>query len=240
MGLSPRIPYTLADGTPVPSVTTVLGKYQEDSDGLLIWAARLADEGKDWRTERDLAATRGSLAHAMIEADIRGSAAPDLFEYPDRVVEEALRAFDAYRDFVGARGVRPYATEQRLVSEAFRFGGTFDALEMRDGDSRRVLIDWKTAKDVRDKMRVQLGAYAVLWTEARPEEPIDSALVVLLSPHGDGWEAHEIGGPELVLAGQEFLTLRAAYGLRDQRIRERRKWNAMLRKGAASGSGEAA
>lgn len=234
-----RVPYTLADGTEVPSVTTVLGKYQESSDGLLIWAARLADEGKDWRTERDLAAQRGTLTHAMIEADIRGDGAPDLFEHPDRVVDEALRAFDAYQNFVRVRGIRPYATEQRLVSDAFKFGGTFDALE-ESSAGRRVLIDWKTAKDVQDKFRVQLGAYAVLWTEAHPETPIDAGLVVLLSPVTGKYDAHEIGPEELVLAGREFLTLRAAYEVREQRKGARRKWNAMLRKAARSGSGEAA
>ena len=59
--------YYLVDGTRVPSVTTVLGRFKE-SGPLIHWAWGLGIQGKDYREERDKAADAGTLAHAAVAA----------------------------------------------------------------------------------------------------------------------------------------------------------------------------
>lgn len=63
----PSAGYRTADGKRVPGVTTITGRFKE-SGGLIHWAWKLGSEGRDYRQERDAAASAGSLAHDMIEA----------------------------------------------------------------------------------------------------------------------------------------------------------------------------
>ena len=67
----PKQGYKLLDGTRVPGVTTIIGRYKE-SGGLIHWAWEQGRDGKDYRESRDAAATAGHVAHEMIEAQILG------------------------------------------------------------------------------------------------------------------------------------------------------------------------
>jgi hypothetical protein len=205
----PTQPYRLADGTKIPSVTTVLARFK-DPGGLMHWAWRLGMEGRDYRDVRDDAAEAGTLAHAMIEADIRNLDMPSFRDHSDDVVTEACAAFTSYQEWRAVTGIAPERAEVSLVSERHKYGGTYDALAAQ---GRRLLCDWKTSKGIYSEAVIQLGGYAVLHDEHFPSEPLDGGIVVRFGRDGSGWEQLDVTPGQLRLARDAFLRLRRAYAL---------------------------
>src|ERR1700761_7307502 len=117
--------YFLADGTRVPSVTTVLSRFKE-SGALMNWAWKQGKAGLDYRVTRDAAADAGTMAHAAMEAWIRNR--PFVFEGDGAIVEKARRSFGAFLEWSQQTQLRVTETELPLVSEIHKFGGTFDAI----------------------------------------------------------------------------------------------------------------
>ena len=62
--------YKNAEGKRLPSVTTIIGRFK-DSGGFVHWAWDLGIQGIDYRKVRDAAADAGTIAHHLVEADIR-------------------------------------------------------------------------------------------------------------------------------------------------------------------------
>src|SRR3990167_1835908 len=89
----PKDGYRLKDGTRVPSVTTVIGRFKE-SGALIHWAWEQGAAGKDYRETRDSAADSGTKAHTLVEQWIRGE--PLVIDGPEDVVRRARQAFDAF------------------------------------------------------------------------------------------------------------------------------------------------
>ena len=203
------------DGTPVVSVTTVLGQTLGWSkDALMFYAAReaaseavrmknrgLTDEecirlGKMAHVaKRDAAADAGKTAHAMIEAYLTGGdpeEAVDPFS-PAEVVE---RARSAYRKFVTwweTAGYTVVHTEVMYVDRETGYGGTADLI-LRAPDGALVVADVKTGKGIYDEVAIQLAAYATL---ARQNAlPVTRGLVIHVPVDGE-MRTHDV--PTLVL-----------------------------------------
>ena len=69
----PTADYKNAKGVRIPGNTTVInGNLGWSKNGLMYWAWEQGRNGKDFRQSRDDAADAGTLAHALIEADIKG------------------------------------------------------------------------------------------------------------------------------------------------------------------------
>lgn len=117
--------YRVKDGTRVPSVTTIIGKFKE-AGGLMHWAWQLGIAGKDYREVRDEAADAGTLAHALVEQWIRKQ--PLAVNGPDEVVQKACNAFNIFMQWANQSRLEVTETEVALVSEKHRFGGTLDAM----------------------------------------------------------------------------------------------------------------
>lgn len=163
--------YKATDGKRVPSVTTITGRFK-DSGALIAWAWKQGIDGKDFRKSRDDAAGAGTLAHALVDADIH-NAEPRLpnaaalnmsLEDYDIAMEAAHVALGAFRDWRAAVNLEIVATEVPLISERYRFGGTLDAIGRVAG--KLALIDFKTGKLYSDHV-VQVSAYRALWEECR-------------------------------------------------------------------------
>jgi hypothetical protein len=169
----PKEGYFLSDGTRVPSVTTILSRFK-DSGGLIHWAWDLGKRGLDYRKVRDSAAAAGSLAHQAIDAWI----AQQPFEFigPDEQKAAAGTAFNAFRHWAERSGLRIDKTETPLISERYRFGGTFDAVTLGNAPA---IIDWKTSNKCYGEYLVQLAAYGALWDENHPDEPITGGFHLL-------------------------------------------------------------
>lgn len=196
--------YFLKDGTKVPSVTTILSRFKE-SGALMHWAWKMGKEGKDYREERDKAADAGTLAHAAVENWIHGR--PIVFEGDPDVCEKAKKAFGAFLEWAAQTQLKVTHTEIPLVSERYKFGGTFDALLVR---GKRAMGDWKTSGAVYGDYLAQVAAYGILWEENFPDQPIDGGYHLLRfdKEYGD-FHAHWWG--ELEAGKRYFLNLRAAY-----------------------------
>lgn len=210
-----RVPYTLKDGTEVPGVTTILSRFKE-SGGLMHWAWAEGKAGRDYRATREAAANAGTLAHAMVEASIRGVtyAAP---EGTDRAtLTRAESAFENYREWARQTNLTPVETEVRLVSEKHRFAGTLDAMLI---SGRLALGDWKTSDAVYQDYLLQLAAYGLLWMETFPDRPIDGGFHLLRFAKDSADFVHYHFG-ELEEASEMFLCLRRAYDL-DKRLKAR-------------------
>lgn len=207
--------YKLKDGTRVPSVTTVLGRFK-DAGPLMHWAWQCGVDGKDFRKERDSAADAGTLAHQAVEAHVRGN--PITWTGEASVVERAQKAFGAFLEWADQTKLTVDKTELPLVSEKYRFGGTFDAILL---GSKRAMGDWKSSNGIYGEYLAQLAAYGQLWQENFPEEPIEGGFHLLRFDKTHGDFTHKWWG-ELSAGWEYFLRLREAYEY-DKELKARAK-----------------
>lgn len=199
--------YLLKDGTRVPGVTTIIGRFK-DSGGLIHWAWEQGSEGKDYRQVRDEAANAGHVAHEMIEADIVGR---------DPVLDEkwsadarklGASAFGAYQSWRASSNVEILHTERPLISEAHRFGGTLDAIGRIGGAF--CLIDWKSSNRIYADYLVQIAAYRQLWEENGGEKIEGFHLLRVGKELGD-FHHHYWPAAAVDPAWRMFVHLRGAY-----------------------------
>lgn len=209
---TPKAGYRLTDGTRVPSVTTVLSRYK-DSGGLIHWAWQLGADGKDYRQERDKAADVGTLAHAMVEQNIKGL--PIAIEGDPEMIGKARSAFNAYLSWADQTKLVILETEMMLVSEKHRFGGTPDAVGQLG--NAIVLVDWKSSNSVWPEHLIQLAAYGELLREVRGLDIQGYHLCRFSKEHGDF--AHHYF-QDLTQEWEAFTLMRRLYEL-DKSIKKR-------------------
>ena len=208
------------NGEKVASVTTILGRWK-DSGGLIYWAWKEGKEGRDYRETRDKAADAGTLAHKMLEADIRKKEFIENAGFDKLVWAQAKHAFGAYLEWKMSSSVTAIRTEVPLTSKVHNFGGTLDAI--RVGESRR-LTDWKTSSGVYTEMLLQVaGGYSLLWEENYPDEPLDGIEILRFSkpeqPDDPVSFTHHYWGKGVIpIAQKQFLLLKDAYYL-DKRLK---------------------
>lgn len=234
--------YTLKDGTIVPSVTTIIGRFKE-SGALIHWAAGQAADHvlkgvqaeinagssavspelvaslcasakSAYRETRDAAAAAGTLAHGLIEADILGH--PVTIEGSPELVAKARSAYEAYRSWADGQRLKFLWTEMPLISEKYRFGGTPDALAIAGNNI--VLCDWKTSNSVYGDYLIQLAAYKQLVEENQPGVEITGFYLCRFAKENADFAVHHY--PELKEAWRMFELLREAYEL-DKALKKR-------------------
>ena len=207
--------YLLADGSRVPSVTTVLNRWKE-SGGLLQWAFQRGKSGAESLYEDRAPLDIGTLVHSCVEADIHGAPHPVI---PPEYEERVISAYSAWRDWWNGTPFEIVATEVPLVSERHRFAGTIDAV-MKTPNGLAI-GDWKTSAAVYADYLLQLAAYKILWDEARPDDPITGGyhLMRFSKQHGDFEHRYF---PEAADAERQFLLLLEAYRL-DRELKKRVK-----------------
>lgn len=196
--------YFLDDGTRVPSVTTVLGRFK-DAGGLIHWAWNLGKEGKDYRDVRDEAATAGTIAHAAVESWVKGK--PFTWDLESSAGQRAHKAYEAFLEWADQTHLTVDRTELPLVSHKFRFGGTFDALLV---NGKRAMGDWKTSGRIYGEYLAQIAAYGILWDENFPDQPIDGGFHLLRFDKEYG-DFHAHWWAELNAGKRFFVHLRRAY-----------------------------
>ena len=210
-----RAGYHTKDGKRVPSVTTVLGRFK-DAGGLMHWAWTLGKEGKDYREVRDKAADAGTLAHQAVDDWVHQR--PIAFDGEPEVVDKAQKAYGAFLEWAGQTQLTVTHTEQPLVSERYRFGGTFDAILVQ---GRRAMGDWKSSNSIYGEYLAQVAAYGILWEENYPDQPIDGGYHLLRFDKEYG-DFHAHWWAELEAGKRFFLALRAAYE-EDKELKARAK-----------------
>lgn len=212
---TPRGGYFNAAGERIPGTTTIISRFKE-SGGLVHWAWNLGREGKDYRAERDAAADAGTLAHDMVEAWIHGADHQPGDNYPDEVVEKALTAFGAFREWARQTELKVTHTEVSMVSEQHQFGGTLDAMLV---NGQLALGDWKTSNALYADYLYQLAAYGLLWEEHHPDQPITGGFHLVRFSKNDADFEHRYFA-DLSVAREGFLTMRKLYDI-DKQLRKR-------------------
>jgi len=201
------------DGAWVPGVTTILGKGIA-KPFLVDWAARevakfAADnleilnalDDTDARYDllktahnrhRDKTAVRGTDIHAIAEELLHGREA-EIPEHLAGYVEGYVRFLDQWQP-------TPVITERPCASRANWYAGTPDAIvTLPDGE--RLLMDWKTGKNVYGEVALQLAAYrnAEFYVDEdgteQPMPEVDGLAVVHVTPTGT--DVFRIGDPDL-------------------------------------------
>lgn len=178
---APHTVYKTADGKRCPGVTTVLGVL--DKAALLPWAAGLErdlvlgharagtldslPQQYAFEAKRDKAADLGTITHARIEAWLKGTELdPD--GLPEDLYAESVHGYERFREWWFGEGLTVVASEQPLVSERYRVGGTLDVVA-RDEHGALVLVDIKTSNATRSwpypTVIGQVAAYRALWGE---------------------------------------------------------------------------
>jgi len=220
----PKGGYKLKDGTKVPGVTTIIGRFK-DSGGLLYWACeqgKAIERGEIEKLydKRDEAADAGTLAHSMVEAYINNIAL-DISQFspcPANTVKQAQQAFEAYLSWEKMTNLKIIEQEIELVSETYKFGGCPDAIGEIDGEL--TLVDWKTsASGPYVDYLLQCAAYQILWQENYPDKPITAGYHLCRFSKNNA-DFHHHYWSELDDAKEQFLILRKAYEL-DKRLKKR-------------------
>lgn len=186
----PKAGYKNKKGKRVVGVTTPINRFK-DSGGLLWWAfeqGKLAEQGEinSLYDKRDEAGEAGTLAHEMVEAHINEQLQPSPVDCSEEIYSQALQGFDNYLNWQENNKIEVVRQEIPLVSEKYQFGGTPDGIGY-DGQRRRILVDWKTSNKVYPDHLIQLAAYAQLWEENYPNDPITGGyhLCRFSKEHGD-------------------------------------------------------
>lgn len=217
--------YRLPNGERVPSVTTITKRFS-DSGGLIRWAHQRGLDGEDIDEIKDTAGAIGSAVHDAVEAFVCGSSEEEARAVVDRLELEADRgrAVDGFAAFLAWwEMLRPeiVATEQPLVHERWRFGGTLDAIGRVRGDL--CVLDWKTSNGtIYSEYLSQLAAYSLLWREGvwnvdgtwvKPGEGQQIAGFHLLrfSKNTGGFSHFYLPAKRMEPALSHFLLLRRAY-----------------------------
>ena len=150
----------LADGTKAVSVTTALSELAKPA--LIRWANNMGLKGIDTTKYVDEKAKAGSLAHAMILADLAGIK-PDLREYTQHELDQAENSYLKFLEWQKKHKLEPIFCEKGFVSERYRYGGIIDCYCRLDGTL--TMLDFKTGKAIYDEMWFQVAAYGQMLKE---------------------------------------------------------------------------
>ncbi len=209
----PRIGYSI-DGEPVVGTTTVCGMLNKPA--LVGWAGKLCTDlawraGKagepmpKWNAllydTRDAAADAGTLVHEAFEARLHNQPVP---EFPDTDIGKAAKqGFANALHWLESSGMKVESHERPLVSLAYRYGGTPDAI-MRNNDVVS-LGDWKTG-GIYAEMILQMAAYRQLLAECEGIKAVGVHLVRFSREHGD-FNHHFFGDDALDMGWEVFKRL---------------------------------
>jgi len=183
----PAIIYRLANGDRVPGTTTVIGQNLGwNKQPLMHWANQMGLDGKSHREVAEKAADAGTLAHAMVEADLKGKPFPE-GEVDINTRDKAETAYLAWLEWKELVGFELIASELSLVSEEHKVGGTIDVAAIK-----RVpcILDLKTSNAIYPDHWIQCASYGHIYSENYPGKPIQAYYILQLSKETGGFSYH--------------------------------------------------
>lgn len=213
--LSSHIPMNWTSGKRKPLPVQAVSELRQ-------WLATNPLERANFRSEAGKAAEAGTIAHQLVEqwihatktgrgnlARTTGLAVSRIKHCERSIADKAVRSFKAFLKWTEVYKFKLFKTEQQLVHNEHRFGGTIDCIANLAGEL--VLLDWKTSKAVYSDYLLQLGAYGLLWNANNPEEPVTSYHLLRFDKESGDFHHHQFD--ELEDAQREFLLLRECYEL---------------------------
>lgn len=174
--------YDGSDGNKYPSVTTIIHNILLYPDPLLKWANSIGLGRKKYDDIMLKSSIKGTAVHELLQSYMTGCEVSCSIPIADEmsiryIMIEAEKYFKKHN--MGPATTR--SAELTIVSPKLRYAGTLDWLGEMDGSL--TLVDYKTSKDIRPYMPIQLAAYDKLLQE---EENIvvDQACILLMKDTG--------------------------------------------------------
>jgi hypothetical protein len=220
-GSTPTQDYRI-DGEKIPGNTTVIGQNLGwKTPGLMGWQKKIIkaqmcptclSNFKDPNKIKDDAADAGTLAHLLIEHDIKNLAAPDISKYPKDIIDKAETGFLNY--LAWKEGIRFILKnmEVPLISHKYRYGTTVDVVALANG--KTCLVECKTSNDIYTDFLIQLAAQKAAWDENYPDDPICGVHILKVHKEHASFSHHYFG--ELPGCFEAFLDLRDLHDRKKQ------------------------
>jgi len=175
-------------GKRIPGTTTIIGSNLGWSkNGLIHWAWDQGINGLDYRATRDRAADTGTIAHALVEAELRGEKvdwpglAWKLGATDTEQIKQAESAFGAFVEWRDLVNFELLYSEHTIVHEELSYGGQIDVAAIQNKVS---IIDLKTSKDVYPDHKIQISAYGQLYNYKHPEAPVEAYYILRIGKDG--------------------------------------------------------
>jgi len=200
-----HIRYKNKEGKIIPGATTVINLLAKPQ--LIIWANRLGLQGIDSTKYRDDKGDIGTLAHAMVLADLKGEPV-DTSDYSKEQIEQAENSFLSWLKWRKGKDIKPILLETPLISEPQQFGGTPDFLGHLDGNI--VLMDYKTG-GIYKEAYIQACSYYHLLIEN--EYPTPEKAIVLGIPRTEDENFNEVTYTNFETGWEIFMRLNQVYQL---------------------------
>jgi hypothetical protein len=222
--------YKLADGTKVPSVTTIL--KIKDPGALINWAYKTGRahgvlEGQGMEAPSGLydandALAIGTCVHEMCEVFVKGG---DPHQHLEKTMEkaetrdpaafraQAVSAYSAFEFWCKGTQLEIIDCEVPVLSETYRYGGTLDFIGRLNG--KIVLGDFKTSGGVYPEYLIQLVAYAKAYEECTGTK-IDGGYHLLRFSKENGDFGHHFYPSLDDDAWPAFINLRSLYDLNEK------------------------
>lgn len=211
----PTQDYKLNNGERVSGVTTIIGSNLGWNNRALIhWAWQQGKDGLDYKQTSKDACDAGIIAHALIEADLKGKK----YKIPDvdkEIISKAETAFLAWLEWKQLVDFQLIGSELSLVSEKHKFGGTIDIAMIK---KKRAITDLKTSSATYPDHIIQISAYGQLYNEHYPETPVGAYYLLRLGKEDGSF--HYSYWPELLEAWEAFKCLLELHSL--QKILKRK------------------
>lgn len=120
--------------------------------------------------KRDKAADAGTYVHNWIEDFVNG-------ENPAMPINADLkRVINDFLEWWEKLDIEVISSEQVFCSPTRMLAGTADLVCKVDG--KLTIMDWKTGSGIYPEMFMQMAAYALMWEEEHPDQPIERLHVV--------------------------------------------------------------
>jgi len=205
--------YKNAAGKRVAGVTTVTGVMNKPA--LLKWANRIGLEGIEMDAYVDELASIGTLAHAMVEAYLKGQQFDTAAFSQDQIDGAELSVLSFY-EWEKHQHFKVLNSEMQLVSEKLQVGGTCDCYCELNG--QKTLLDFKTSKGVYDDHFTQVAGYTMILEDCGYQ--VDDVRILRIGrTEDDGFE--DVKVPQLDIHKKRFLACKELYEINKQ---IKRKW----------------
>ncbi len=207
--------YKNAQGKRLPGVTTVIGQNLGwNKQQLMAWANREGQDGRYHYDSSQKAADIGTIAHAMVEADLKGGKWEDLVDLRDvdeDMIAQAEKAYSAWEEWKSLVDFKLLESEIPLISEEYQVGGTIDIAVIQN---KNAILDIKTSNGVYEDHKIQLAAYGKLWNENYPDQQIEAFYLLRLGKNQGEFAYYY--WPELDNAWEAFKCLRQLHDLKSK------------------------
>ncbi|MBI4916848.1 MAG: hypothetical protein HY825_13455 [Acidobacteria bacterium] len=201
MATKPRYtPLLDSSGNKVPSVSTILRKFQDPSN-LLTWAWKIGASGKSLQEARDAQDTAGHVAAARAMALLTDELF-DVSAYSRDLITATDRPLEVFATWAGGVDLRLAGLEQPTVSDELGFGANVTTALI---GSDLVVLSLKAGKGVYLEDVLTVAAHAHL-------TGIDRAQVIRFGKDSGGFDENRaLHADKLAPAWALFRTLLDAY-----------------------------